>query len=160
MVFQTIFYLCANFHPYPFSTGASSGSSAFGLGNANSIFSLGKTSPSLGLGKASNLGLSKTNSGIGGLRNVGIPGLLKFNLISSGPLTLTSISPIGPSGLAVASENAIKGNLGVIGQLPYLGALGLEGRLPAAGSGLATCGCGDGNIGVVNEGSGRPRIFY
>ncbi|KAL0859048.1 hypothetical protein ABMA27_010895 [Loxostege sticticalis] len=142
-------------------SGASSGSSAFGLGNSNSIFSLGKTSPSLGLGKASNLGLSKTNSGIGGLRNVGvIPGLSKFNLISSGPLTLTSISPIGPSGLAVASENAIKGNLGVIGQLPYLGALGLEGRLPAAGSGLATCGCGDGNIGIVKEGVGRPRILY
>ncbi|XP_028171184.1 chorion class CB protein M5H4-like [Ostrinia furnacalis] len=83
-----------------------------------------------------------------------------YSVVSGGPLAVTAISPIGPSGLAVASENAIEGNLLVTGQLPFLSAVAFEGALPTAGSGVATCGCGSGQVGIVSEGFGRPSIYY
>ncbi|RVE55264.1 hypothetical protein evm_000162 [Chilo suppressalis] len=121
-----------------------------GLNIANS----GSNLANIGLGLA-NAGLSAIgNAGVvtGSVANTGtvIGGLTGLDVVSSGPLVVTSISPIGPSGIAVASENVIEGVLNVSGQLPYLSAVSFEGVLPTAGSGVATCGCGSGSIGIIN----------
>ncbi|XP_045508481.1 chorion class B protein M3A5-like [Colias croceus] len=66
--------------------------------------------------------------------------------------TVTSSSPIAPNGVSILSENmVIEGPLAVNGQLPFLGTLGLEGTLPAAGMGVVSYGCGNGNVGITNE---------
>ncbi|RVE40314.1 hypothetical protein evm_012974 [Chilo suppressalis] len=110
---------------------ANTGASTIGLGNAGVI----------------GAGLSGVSTGVatGPVLNIGS---LSFG--SSGPLVVTSISPIGPSGLAVASENVIDGTLLVSGSLPYLSAVSFEGVLPTAGSGVATCGCGNGAVGIIS----------
>ncbi|KAL0809587.1 hypothetical protein ABMA28_011120 [Loxostege sticticalis] len=145
------------------------GGSGYGLGGAG--LSLGGSGYSLG---GSSLGLGSSGysmvSGLGyGSAGLGLAagsigsGLINgggLNVVSGGPLLVTSISPIGPSGLAVASENVIEGVLTVTGQLPFLSAVAFEGALPTAGSGVATCGCGSGQVGIVSEGFGRPQVYY
>lgn len=65
---------------------------------------------------------------------------------------VTSSSPGAPHGLSVLSENLlVEGPLAVTGQLPFLGSVSLEGPLAAAGQGAVSYGCGNGNIGMVNE---------
>jgi hypothetical protein len=81
----------------------------------------------------------------------GSAGIYDYNIVSSGPLLVTSSSPLYPGGLYVTSENTLEGNVLVSGALPFLSAVGFEGSLPTAGSGAATCGCGVGNVGIINE---------
>ncbi|RVE42351.1 hypothetical protein evm_012972 [Chilo suppressalis] len=132
------------------------------LGNGgliNSNLGLANTGvSSIGLGNAGVIGAGLSGVGvIGGGVSTGVAtgpvlniGSLSFG--SSGPLVVTTISPIGPSGLAVASENVIDGTLLVSGSLPFLSAVSFEGGLPTAGSGVATCGCGNGAVGIISEG--------
>lgn len=68
-----------------------------------------------------------------------------------GGLTVTSSSPIAPTGLTVNSENAIEGTVAVVGQLPFLGAVATDGSFATAGAGAVTYGCGDGAVGIVAE---------
>ncbi|KAG6444396.1 chorion class CB protein PC404 [Manduca sexta] len=68
-----------------------------------------------------------------------------------GGLTVTSASPIAPTGLTVTSENAIEGALAVIGQLPFLGAVATDGAFPSVGAGAVSYGCGDGAIAIIAE---------
>ncbi|XP_072937414.1 chorion class CB protein M5H4-like [Epargyreus clarus] len=71
---------------------------------------------------------------------------------SGGGFHVTSSSPIAPSGVSVQTDSmAIEGPLAVSGQLPFLGVVALEGPLPIAGQGVVSYGCGNGNIGIVNE---------
>ncbi|RVE44740.1 hypothetical protein evm_010592 [Chilo suppressalis] len=121
-----------------------------GIGNAGLV--------SAGLGNSGLIGAGLGNSGLIGAR-LGSAGVANtglsvggLNFASSGPLVVTTISPIGPSGLAVASENVIEGALLVSGSLPFLSAVSFEGALPTAGSGVATCGCGNGAVGIISEG--------
>ncbi|RVE48848.1 hypothetical protein evm_006498 [Chilo suppressalis] len=121
---------------------ANTGVSTLGLGNAGII--------GAGLGGVGVVGggstVGTTGAGLNGVAfNVG-----GLNVGSSGPLVVTTISPIGPSGLAVASENVIDGALLVSGSLPFLSAVSFEGVLPTAGSGVATCGCGNGAVGIIS----------
>ncbi|KAL0809575.1 hypothetical protein ABMA28_011108 [Loxostege sticticalis] len=125
-----------------------------GLGLSNGLGLSSGLGLSNGLGFSNNLGtigVSAPSFGVGGLSTLNVAG---------SPLAITAISPIGPSGLAVASENVIEGVLTVTGQLPFLSAVAFEGALPTAGSGVATCGCGSGQVGIVSEGFGRPQIYY
>ncbi|RVE40625.1 hypothetical protein evm_014726 [Chilo suppressalis] len=141
-----------------------------GIGSAGLVSAgLGKTGLiSSGLAGAGVIGAGFSNSGLigAGLGNSGLIGASLgsagvantglsvggLNFASSGPLVVTTISPIGPSGLAVASENVIEGALLVSGSLPFLSAVSFEGALPTAGSGVATCGCGNGAVGIISEG--------
>ncbi|KAL0809579.1 hypothetical protein ABMA28_011112 [Loxostege sticticalis] len=110
-----------------------------------------------GAGLASGYGLGAGSIGVSGVGSGVVVG--GGNGVAISPLLVTSISPIGPSGLAVASENVIEGVLTVTGQLPFLSAVAFEGALPTAGSGVATCGCGNGEVGIVSEGFGRPVLY-
>ncbi|CAH2056315.1 unnamed protein product, partial [Iphiclides podalirius] len=68
---------------------------------------------------------------------------------------VTSSSPGAPHGLSVLSDNmVVEGPLTVAGQLPFLGSVALEGPLAATGQGAVSYGCGNGNVGIVNESAG------
>ncbi|CAG9794197.1 unnamed protein product [Diatraea saccharalis] len=100
----------------------------------------------IGGGIGSGVGVIGGNAGLNGVAfNLG-----GLTIGSSSPLIVTNISPIGPSGLALASENVIDGTLLVSGSLPFLSAVAFEGTLPTAGTGIATCGCGNGAVGITN----------
>ncbi|XP_013175670.1 PREDICTED: chorion class B protein PC10-like [Papilio xuthus] len=68
-----------------------------------------------------------------------------------GDFIVTTGSPIPPTGLSVLSENRFEGTLAVEGILPFVGTVGLEGELPTAGRGTVAYGCGNGNVGIVEE---------
>ncbi|KAG6447202.1 chorion class CB protein PC404 [Manduca sexta] len=71
---------------------------------------------------------------------------------SGGGFSVTSASPIAPTGLSILSENlAIDGGLAVGGQLPFLGTVALAGDFPTVGAGAVSYGCGDGAIGIIAE---------
>ncbi|CAH2084049.1 unnamed protein product [Euphydryas editha] len=70
---------------------------------------------------------------------------------SGGGLEVSSASTISPDGFSVTSENAIEGNLAVVGALPFLGAVALEGVLPNTGVGAVSYGCGNGEISILAE---------
>ncbi|CAG9784771.1 unnamed protein product [Diatraea saccharalis] len=92
-------------------------------------------------------------NGIGNLvSSNGITDLSMLNTIPSGPFLVNSYSPISPNGITIVSENSIDGYLNVAGKLPYLSVVSFEGALPSTGSGIATCGCGSGGIGIINDG--------
>ncbi|XP_075988031.1 chorion class CB protein PC404-like [Anticarsia gemmatalis] len=71
---------------------------------------------------------------------------------SGGGFAVTSSSPIAPTGITVISENAIDGVVSVVGELPFLSAVAVEGALPTAGAGGINYGCGSGAIGITSEG--------
>lgn len=70
---------------------------------------------------------------------------------NGGGLAVTSSSPIAPNGVSLLSENAIEGPLVVRGEIPFLGAVALEGALPTAGAGGVAYGSGNGNVAILNE---------
>lgn len=71
---------------------------------------------------------------------------------NSGTFAVTSSSPISPNGVFLKSENLlIEGPLAVNGQLPFLSTIAVEGALPAHGNGAVMYGCGNGNVGILNE---------
>ncbi|XP_013200150.2 chorion class B protein M2410-like [Amyelois transitella] len=118
---------------------------------ANNINNLGLASSGLA---SSGLALGAVNSGAV-LNTVANPNYINVASISGGGvLPVTSYSPIAPSGLTVLSDNVIEGALLVSGELPFLSAVAFEGGLATAGSGAASCGCGDGSIGIVSENVG------
>lgn len=86
------------------------------------------------------------------------PGMVPSGNFGScgGGFTVTSASPIAPTGLMVTSENAIEGALAVIGQLPFLGAVATDGAFPTAGAGAVSYGCGDGSVAIAAEGPIAP----
>ncbi|CAG4957835.1 unnamed protein product [Parnassius apollo] len=68
---------------------------------------------------------------------------------------VTSSSPVAPHGLSVFSENLVaEGPLVVTGELPFLSSVSVEGQLQATGQGAVSYGCGNGNVGITNEGTG------
>ncbi|XP_050359101.1 chorion class B protein PC10-like [Nymphalis io] len=77
---------------------------------------------------------------------------------NGGGFTITSASPIAPTGVTVTSENAYEGPLAVSGVLPFLGAVALEGALPTLGAGTINYGCGNGNVGMLNEDFGYNAL--
>ncbi|KAL4706466.1 hypothetical protein ACJJTC_003038 [Scirpophaga incertulas] len=92
---------------------------------------------------------SASSAASAGVPLVGIPDLTK--IVLSGPLLVTSISPIAPTGLSVTSENKLESLLEVTGILPFASAIAFEGALETAGSGAASCGCGSDAIGIIES---------
>ncbi|KAG7305307.1 hypothetical protein JYU34_009365 [Plutella xylostella] len=84
------------------------------------------------------------------------------SISNAGLLTVSSYSPIAPTGVSITAENLVAdGNVVVSGNLPFLGAVNVDGNLPTAGQGavvynsapgvgLTSSGCTD--IGGVNLG--------
>ncbi|XP_063370915.1 chorion class CB protein M5H4-like [Cydia amplana] len=60
-----------------------------------------------------------------------------------GPLAITSIGPIAPSGIAVATDLGLAGDLDLSGALPYLSAVAFEGQFNTNGKAPVSYGCGD-----------------
>ncbi|XP_026316306.1 chorion class CB protein PC404-like [Hyposmocoma kahamanoa] len=69
---------------------------------------------------------------------------------NAGSFTVTSSSPIAPSGVSVVSEYVIEGPLAVTGELPLLGAIGMDGELPTGGEAGTSYACGS-NVGITSE---------
>ncbi|XP_073964729.1 chorion class B protein PC10-like [Choristoneura fumiferana] len=74
---------------------------------------------------------------------------------NGGSLTVTSVGPIAPAGIAVATDLGLAGNLDVSGALPFLSAVSFEGSYPTNGAASVSYGCGDGNIAITQE-MGNP----
>lgn len=69
-----------------------------------------------------------------------------------GGLRIKSGSNIPASGVKVETDSmVIEGPLAITGQLPFLGAVALEGPVAAAGGGTVAYNCGNGNVGITNE---------
>ncbi|XP_022115627.1 chorion class B protein PC10 [Pieris rapae] len=66
-------------------------------------------------------------------------------------LSVSSSSPIAPVGVSMTSENAIEGPLAVAGQIPFLGAVQVDGALPTAGAGAISYGSGNGQAAILAE---------
>ncbi|XP_063631633.1 chorion class CB protein M5H4-like [Cydia splendana] len=62
---------------------------------------------------------------------------------NGGPLSVTSLGPIAPSGIAVATDLGLSGNLDLSGTLPYLSAVAFEGQFDTSGTAPVSYGCGD-----------------
>ncbi|XP_063391391.1 chorion class CB protein M5H4-like [Cydia fagiglandana] len=62
---------------------------------------------------------------------------------SGGELLITSIGPISPSGIAVATELGLSGDLDLSGELPYLSAVEFQGQFDTSGAVPVSYGCGD-----------------
>ncbi|KAL4706454.1 hypothetical protein ACJJTC_003026 [Scirpophaga incertulas] len=90
---------------------------------------------------------SASSAAAAGVPLVAIPDLT--NILYSGPILITSVSPIAPTGLSVTSENKLESLLEVTGILPFASAVAFEGELETAGSGAASCGCGSDIIGIT-----------
>lgn len=77
---------------------------------------------------------------------------MDFTPTSGGGLPVTSISPISPTGILVVSDNAYEGPVSVVGELPFLSAVVIEGVLPTAGAGAINHACGNGVTAMISEG--------
>ncbi|XP_063631692.1 chorion class CB protein M5H4-like [Cydia splendana] len=62
---------------------------------------------------------------------------------SGGDLLITALGPISPSGIAVATELGLSGDLDLSGTLPYLSAVEFQGQFDTSGSTPVSYGCGD-----------------
>ncbi|XP_048002372.1 chorion class CB protein M5H4-like [Leguminivora glycinivorella] len=62
---------------------------------------------------------------------------------TGGPLAITSLGPITPSGIAVATDLGLAGELELSGALPYLSAVAFEGTFDTNGTAPVAYGCGD-----------------
>lgn len=51
----------------------------------------------------------------------------------------------------MTSENALEGLLAVAGQIPFSGAVEVDGVLPTAGAGAISYGCGNGQVAILAE---------
>lgn len=80
---------------------------------------------------------------------------------SGGALPVSSASSVPPTGISVATETAYEGPLAVIGELPFVGTVDVEGVLPTAGTGAINHACGNGVTAMVSENTafaGYPAI--
>ncbi|XP_061726813.1 chorion class B protein PC401-like [Cydia pomonella] len=62
---------------------------------------------------------------------------------SGGALNIQAIGPVVPSGIAVATDLVLSGDLDLSGTLPYLSAVAFEGQFDTTGSTPVSYGCGD-----------------
>ncbi|XP_063370796.1 chorion class CB protein M5H4-like [Cydia amplana] len=62
---------------------------------------------------------------------------------SGGDLLITALGPISPSGIAVATELGLAGDLELSGEVPYLTAVEFKGQFDTSGSAGVSYGCGD-----------------
>ncbi|XP_061726815.1 chorion class CB protein M5H4-like [Cydia pomonella] len=62
---------------------------------------------------------------------------------SGGELLISALGPIAPSGIAVATELGLAGDLELSGELPYLSAVEFQGQFDTSGSAQVSYGCGD-----------------
>ncbi|XP_048002442.1 chorion class CB protein PC404-like [Leguminivora glycinivorella] len=69
---------------------------------------------------------------------------------SGGDFLITSLSPIAPSGIAVATDLNLSGKLDLSGAVPYLSAVAFEGQFPTSGSAPVCYGCGD-NVAITKQ---------
>ena len=77
---------------------------------------------------------------------------MEFTITSGGGLPVTSISSIAPTGITVRSDNSFEGPVTIIGELPFLSAVAVEGNLPTNGAGGIEYGCGNGIVAMLSEG--------
>ncbi|XP_022816943.1 chorion class B protein Ld34-like [Spodoptera litura] len=84
---------------------------------------------------------------------IGAP-TMEFSPTSGGGLPVTSGSAIAPVGISVMSDNAYEGILQVIGELPFVGTVAMEGALPTVGGGAINHACGNGVNAMVSENAG------
>ncbi|XP_023946103.2 chorion class CB protein PC404-like [Bicyclus anynana] len=97
----------------------------------------------------------------------GVPGLnfgLSISELSAsngGGLRVNSASPMASTGVTVETDKmVIEGPLAVTGQLPFLGAVSLEGPLPACGTGTVAYECTSPQVGMVSEIEQAPIPAY
>ncbi|XP_048002367.1 chorion class B protein M3A5-like [Leguminivora glycinivorella] len=62
---------------------------------------------------------------------------------NGGALNIQAIGPIAPSGIAVATELGLSGDLELSGALPYLSAVEFQGQFDTSGSAPVAYGCGN-----------------
>ncbi|XP_063544737.1 chorion class CB protein M5H4-like [Cydia strobilella] len=62
---------------------------------------------------------------------------------SGGEMLITALGPISPSGIALATELGLSGDLNLSGELPYLSAVEFQGQFDTRGSTPVSYGCGD-----------------
>ncbi|XP_073964725.1 chorion class CB protein M5H4-like [Choristoneura fumiferana] len=74
---------------------------------------------------------------------------------NGGSLIVTSVGPIAPAGIAVATDLALAGDLALSGALPFLSAVAFDGQFPTNGAASVSYGCGDGTIAITQE-TGNP----
>ncbi|XP_045508483.1 chorion class B protein M3A5-like [Colias croceus] len=79
---------------------------------------------------------------------------------NGGSFTITSSSPISPTGVTMKSDNAYEGPVNVGGEIPFLGAVEVDGALPTAGAGGISYGCGNGNVAILSENLNGNRVGY
>ncbi|XP_035455289.2 chorion class B protein Ld34-like isoform X4 [Spodoptera frugiperda] len=75
---------------------------------------------------------------------------MEFSPTSGGGLPVTSGSAIAPVGISVASDNVYEGALEVIGELPFVGTVAMEGVVPSAGAGAINHACGNGRTAMAS----------
>ncbi|XP_022816819.1 chorion class B protein Ld34-like [Spodoptera litura] len=80
---------------------------------------------------------------------IGAPAM-EFSPTSGGGLPVTSGSAIAPVGISVASDNVYEGALEVIGELPFVGTVAMEGVVPSAGAGAVNHACGNGRTAMAS----------
>ncbi|CAH0722228.1 unnamed protein product, partial [Brenthis ino] len=90
-------------------------------------------------------------SQIGGLYGIGASSAAGLAASNGGGLPTSSASPLAPNGVSLVSENVYEGALEVLGAVPFLGTVALEGALPTAGAGAVAYGCGNGEVGILSE---------
>ncbi|XP_063544477.1 uncharacterized protein LOC134752720 [Cydia strobilella] len=74
---------------------------------------------------------------------------------NGGTFFVTSVCPIAPSGVGVASDLSLGGELEVSGVVPYLSAVAFEGQFDANGAAAVEYGCGD-CVAITEEIRGNP----
>ncbi|XP_063370695.1 uncharacterized protein LOC134659018 [Cydia amplana] len=74
---------------------------------------------------------------------------------NGGIFLVTSVGPIAPSGIGVASDLSLGGELEVSGVMPYLGAVAFEGQFDAKSAAAVEYGCGD-CVAITEETRGNP----
>ncbi|CAH1642920.1 unnamed protein product [Spodoptera littoralis] len=80
---------------------------------------------------------------------IGAPAM-EFSPTSGGGMPVTSGSAIAPVGISVASDNVYEGALEVIGELPFVGTVAMEGVVPSAGAGAVNHACGNGRTAMAS----------
>ncbi|XP_061726203.1 chorion class B protein PC10-like [Cydia pomonella] len=67
-----------------------------------------------------------------------------------GSLAVSSVGPISPSGIAVATDLGLAGDVVLSGELPYLSAVAFEGQFATSGAVPVAYGCGD-YVGITEQ---------
>ncbi|XP_022836848.1 chorion class B protein Ld34-like [Spodoptera litura] len=98
-------------------------------------------------GLASPYGLAGRGLAYDGI--IGAPAM-EFSPTSGGGMPVTSGSAIAPVGISVVSDNVYEGVMEVIGELPFVGTVAMEGVVPSAGAGAINHACGNGRTAMTS----------